>query len=118
MFTCYYPDCLKTYPTKYNLHRHISVSHLLIRKFECEQCGSRFACKQNLRDHQLIHLDLKPFPCSICHKPFRQISQMRAHMHIHKEKIEVVTQVLPPLAKERQGPFLLPGLPAEQNMTV
>ena len=114
MFACYYPECCKTYPTKYNLHRHISVSHLMIRSFECADCQSRFTCKQNLRDHQLIHMGLKPFPCPICHKSFRQISQLRAHYHVHKEK-QVTSWTesleLPPLTPERQQNCTLPGLP-------
>jgi len=121
MFTCYYPECLKTYPTKYNLHRHINVSHLMVRKFECVQCCNRFTCKQNLRDHQLIHLGLKPFPCATCHKSFRQISQLRAHVHIHTVKKEVPwTQSLqlPPLAEERQGVCVLPDLPAPHTPSV
>lgn len=119
MFTCYYPDCLKAYPTKYNLHRHINVSHLLIRKFECDECFSRFTCKQNLRDHRLIHLDLKPFPCITCSKSFRQISQLRAHTNVHKAKEESWTQSLqlPPLTEERQQACLLPGLPAQSSLT-
>ena len=118
MYTCFYPECLKTYPTKYNLHRHVNVSHLMIRKFECMNCNSRFTCKQNLRDHQLIHLGLKPFPCADCHKSFRQISQLRAHYHVHRERKEKTwtqTLLLPPLSQERQGDWVLPGLPAENS---
>jgi len=119
MFTCYYPECQKNYPTKYNLHRHINVSHLLIRKYECKECYGRFTCKQNLRDHQLIHLNLKPFPCTTCPKSFRQISQLRAHRHIHQGKEMHWTQSLqlPPLGEERQGVCLLPGLPTQCSLT-
>lgn len=84
-FQCYYPACAKTFATKFNLRRHVNVSHLSIKAYLCETCGKSFASKQNVKEHRFIHTGEKPFHCSMpgCGRFFRQASQLASHRRIH-----------------------------------
>jgi len=82
---CYYPDCAKTFSSKFNLRRHVNVSHLSIKAFLCEICGKSFASKQNVKEHRFIHTGEKPFHCGVtgCGRFFRQASQLTSHRKSH-----------------------------------
>ena len=101
MFGCYYSSCSNTYKSKYNLLRHINSFHLKIKNFLCDNCGSAFASKQNLKEHQNIHLGKKPYSCPElgCHKTFRQASQLAAHSRTHQraDKVAVPSEEVRPL---------------------
>lgn len=78
-----FPDCEKSYTTKFNLKRHVNVVHLKKKKFYCEQCERFFASGQNLNEHMNIHSDSKPFACPECNKKFRQMSVLTVHRRNH-----------------------------------
>ena len=82
---CYYPDCAKTFASKFNLRRHVNVSHLSIKAFLCEICVKSFASKQNVKEHMFIHTGEKPFHCGMtgCGRFFRQASQLNSHRKSH-----------------------------------
>lgn len=84
-FPCYYPACTKAFSTKFNLRRHVNVSHLSIRAFQCPVCSKHFASKQNLREHGFIHTGEKPFVCQFegCDRRYRQASQLAFHRRCH-----------------------------------
>ena len=87
-YACYYPACGKTFSTKFNLRRHINVSHLDIRAYSCEVCQKHFASKQNLKEHFFIHTGERPFECPVdkCGRRFRQASQLAFHKKLHFRK--------------------------------
>ena len=78
-FACAYPNCDKSYTTRFNLNRHIECYHLRIKRFSCHLCAKSFVAKANLRDHIYIHANYKPFECPVCEKKFRQSSQLLLH---------------------------------------
>ena len=84
-YACYYPECGKAFATKFNLRRHINVSHLEIKAHPCPVCQKRFASKQNLKEHMYIHTGEKPFQCQVpgCTRSFRQASQLTFHKRAH-----------------------------------
>lgn len=90
-YACYYPTCAKTFSTKFNLRRHINVSHLDIRAYPCEVCQKNFASKQNLKEHSFIHTGEKPFACPVekCGRRFRQASQLSFHKKLHFRQANV-----------------------------
>ena len=55
---CYYPGCLRSYNSKYNLKRHINTNHLHLKSYPCEQCEKSFASKKNLVKHTTTHSEI------------------------------------------------------------
>jgi len=86
LYCCPIFGCSKEYISKFNLKKHLHVSHLKKNLFECELCKKTFVSKQNLREHTFIHSGAKPFKCSFCGKKFRQTSQLCMHKRGHKKK--------------------------------
>lgn len=82
-YCCYYPNCEKEYPCKYNLKRHVKTKHLKLQKFQCPTCKKNFANQQNLDEHQNLHTGSMPHVCVICEKAFRQASQLSLHKRVH-----------------------------------
>jgi Zinc finger, C2H2 type/C2H2-type zinc finger len=54
-FECYYPNCPRSYNSKYNLKRHINTNHLHLKSYPCDQCEKNFASKKNLLKHSSTH---------------------------------------------------------------
>jgi hypothetical protein len=90
---CYYHTCGKMFSTKFNLRRHINVSHLDIKAYACEVCLKNFASKQNLKEHFFIHTGEKPFACPVqkCGRRFRQASQLSFHKKLHFRQAAIKT---------------------------
>ncbi|OMJ91501.1 hypothetical protein SteCoe_5870 [Stentor coeruleus] len=86
LYCCMINNCNKTYSTKFNLKRHVEISHLKQKKQKCEYCNKLFVSRQNLREHTFIHTGLKPYQCSFCGEYFRQISQLSLHKRNHEMK--------------------------------
>ncbi|CAG9336264.1 unnamed protein product [Blepharisma stoltei] len=94
-FKCSYQSCTLTYTTKYNLDRHINVSHKNLR-FLCITCGEKLCSAQSLKDHSYCHTGEKPYLCKFpgCSKKYRQASQLSVHKKQH-QKIDKKKKKLP-----------------------
>lgn len=57
-FQCYYPNCPRSYNSKYNLKRHINTNHLHLKSYPCDQCEKTFASKKNLLKHSATHSEI------------------------------------------------------------
>ena len=87
-YCCSAPNCGKIYNTRFNLKRHIDVTHLKKKKFKCSTCHNFFASHQSLREHENLHSGARPFVCSFCNSSFRQASQLSLHKRSHLELSE------------------------------
>lgn len=83
LYCCMAPDCDKTYHSKFNLKRHVEISHFGIKRFQCDVCSGYYSSFQNLKEHKNLHTGLKPFHCSTCGERFRQASQLSLHKRGH-----------------------------------
>ena len=86
MYCCMIGDCRRTYSTKFNLKRHVDITHLKQKKYKCELCEKYFVSRQNLKEHIFTHTGAKPYECSYCGEFFRQISQLSLHRRTHEFK--------------------------------
>lgn len=84
LYCCMINDCTKSYTTKFNLKRHVEITHLKQKKHKCDYCEKFFVSQQNLKEHIFIHTGAKPYQCTICSEYFRQISQLSLHKRNHK----------------------------------
>lgn len=79
-------DCNKTYSTKFNLKRHVEITHQKQKKYKCDLCQKSFVSQQNLKEHIFTHTGAKPYKCPYCDEFFRQISQLSLHRRDHEMK--------------------------------
>ena len=72
--------CSYTSKSKSNAVVHM-CSHLGIKKFKCDQCGSGFTTKQNLADHIRRHTDDRKYQCPVpgCKWSFFRKRELLAH---------------------------------------
>jgi len=83
VYCCYYSNCCKEFPTKYNLKRHIETVHLKCKQYQCNFCLKFFANLQNLREHLNLHTGNTPYVCSVCKESYRYASQLSLHKRSH-----------------------------------
>nr|XP_026690410.1 PR domain zinc finger protein 1 [Ciona intestinalis] len=106
--------CTASYPHKFELNRHVKVSH--VRPHRCTQCGKGFGHRNYLKVHietvhmgrkthqcrlcgkylstggnlnvhvRTIHLGEKKYNCPICSRSFGQQCNMKTHMKRHFSK--------------------------------
>lgn len=93
-YCCSAPNCGKVYNTRFNLKRHIDITHLKKKKFKCSVCQGSFASQQSLREHENLHSGSRPFGCSYCQSSFRQASQLSLHKRTHAQEIAEGADVL------------------------
>lgn len=86
VYCCNFQDCNLEYSSKYNLKRHVNVSHLLNKIAVCDTCQKVFINKQNLKEHYFIHSELKPYVCELCLKNFRHKTAYIKHKKVHFNK--------------------------------
>lgn len=83
--------CELQYNFKYQLRKHIEVSHLdkprvkinRPKKFQCDVCSYTFSELRILNEHRNIHLDLRPFVCEYCSEGFHNSANLRYHRKRH-----------------------------------
>lgn len=86
-YCCSAPNCGKVYNTRFNLKRHIDITHLKKKKFKCQVCQGSFASQQSLREHENLHSGARPFICAYCQSSFRQASQLSLHKRTHAQEL-------------------------------
>ena len=70
-------ECESAFARKDNLVSHISSVHEKKKPYECHSCDSAYAKKDNLKVHiSAIHEGKKPNNCPICGQSFAQKTQM------------------------------------------
>ena len=115
-YTC--TICGASYPHKFELNRHIKVSH--VRPHRCNECGKGFGHRNYLKVHietvhlgqkshqcrlcgkflstggnlnvhvRTIHFGEKKYNCPVCSRSFGQQCNMKTHMKRHYTKSEEV----------------------------
>lgn len=108
--------CGASYPHKFELNRHVKVSH--VRPHRCGQCGKGFGHRNYLKVHietvhmgrkthqcrlcgkylstggnlnvhvRTIHLGEKKYNCPVCNRSFGQQCNMKTHMKRHFSKAD------------------------------
>ena len=84
-YECNYPECDKTFTTRFSLSRHIHT-HASAKQFICVICYKKFSLGQYLKEHTYIHTGQKPFKCPQegCTRTFRQAGKLSLHKRLHK----------------------------------
>ncbi|KAJ9575707.1 hypothetical protein L9F63_007466 [Diploptera punctata] len=80
--------CEKHYVSERSLLTHISMLHSGDNpgpKFQCPECGKRFAYKVSLYTHRKIHKEGKIHVCPICKKTFVHSSGLSTHLRLHQD---------------------------------
>uniref|UniRef100_A0A182PDG2 Zinc finger protein n=1 Tax=Anopheles epiroticus TaxID=199890 RepID=A0A182PDG2_9DIPT len=65
------------------LQQHVQIRHEGLRRFECGECGKRFAYRHKLREHIMQHLGVRSFKCKQCSKTFASSSALTVHRRTH-----------------------------------
>mmetsp|Transcript_39940 Transcript_39940/g.45590 ORF Transcript_39940/g.45590 Transcript_39940/m.45590 type:complete len:184 (+) Transcript_39940:91-642(+) len=89
--------CGKLFTRNYSLKVHI-LSHLNIKRFECQICFKRFNSKQYLNDHLNIHSGDRPYVCPFegCGLTFKQRAKLSVHRKtVHNDVAKRTRRVLP-----------------------
>ena len=100
-------QCHETFNTKLLLRRHKNMVHSTDPKFNCPECGKRFAscsdvarhlsshtgssrcickecganvAKEKMKAHERIHSGERPFPCTLCEMKFISSSTLSGHL--------------------------------------
>jgi len=85
-YTC--PICGRTLSrsNKNEVQRHM-VTHTGERRFQCDECGSKFLRIQELTRHKKIHTGECRYRCNICKAGFKASIALRAHKSsIHNDQ--------------------------------
>ena len=71
--------CGASYPHKFELNRHIKVSH--VRPHRCNQCGKGFGHRNYLKVHiETVHLGQKSHQCRLCGKYLSTGGNLNVHV--------------------------------------
>lgn len=88
-YCCPDPNCDREYKTKFNLKKHVEMTHMGLKFFVCEICSKSLSSKQVLDEHMNKHLGIKPHKCSICRQKFRHYSHLALHRRKHSSRFKV-----------------------------
>ena len=81
------PYCRQVLKTRNALSRHISVVHLDVKNFQCDQCDRSYATKADVMKHvRATHSELRNLmvECDICGEEFKECYLKRHQYYKHK----------------------------------
>lgn len=76
-------QCGTTFKFKSQIKRHILQVHTLVKPFQCDICKQTFVDKYYTRIHMQTHSGIKPYHCRICNKQFCHAFNIKKHMLVH-----------------------------------
>ena len=76
-------DCGKRFAKVCYLTQHRSNYHDGVKPFKCEKCGKRFTDLTTFEEHKSKHTGNKPFKCKECPKQFNHKTDLRRHNCLH-----------------------------------
>ncbi|XP_033110990.1 zinc finger protein 64-like [Anneissia japonica] len=82
-YTC--PLCDYRCSMKGNLNVHMKNNHLREKKHVCEDCGTSFCTKRQLKTHMAVHISYKPFKCLECDYRCKDKTSFKRHERAHSE---------------------------------
>ena len=62
--------CSKQFGYKNGLIRHVRLTHVGEKPYQCSICNRRFGYKHILTEHQNLHFGTRPYACQLCDKRF------------------------------------------------
>ncbi|XP_058464606.1 zinc finger protein 19-like [Malaya genurostris] len=82
-YPCQY--CSNSFFTSNELKLHMSVVHLNVADYHCNNCGLAFKSKKSLALHEKTHSELRGFICDECAMTFKTSAHLRRHQNtIHR----------------------------------
>ena len=99
--------CGTTFGNIYKLKSHIRI-HTNERLYKCDHCGKSFRKSIHLRQHVPLHTGWKPYQCKLCDKAFVQLTSINLHLKTHHP------QVPKEKWKENREYVRMPGLTASK----
>ncbi|XP_032577856.1 zinc finger protein 468 [Drosophila sechellia] len=78
--------CKKDFRSRTQQYYHLTCGNDLLKKFNCKECGRRFATSSHLKYHLMSHEKQSKHSCSVCHKSFKQPIVLQRHMLTHNQE--------------------------------
>jgi len=75
-------QCVKSFPQKYRLNRHVREVHDKEKLFMCEheQCSAKFFKSSSLLRHMVsVHIEYRPYNCKMCTAAFKDNKALKYH---------------------------------------
>ncbi|KAL3223339.1 hypothetical protein MRX96_049824, partial [Rhipicephalus microplus] len=79
-------QCPSTFCKKVSLKRHKEFHERGVNRYHCQECGRTFLLKKSLQRHQRSHMLERPFACRLCPAKFFRKHHWETHMLGHTDK--------------------------------
>ncbi|XP_063718573.1 zinc finger protein 107-like [Symsagittifera roscoffensis] len=79
-YTCPEENCLKVFPSRFNLKTHFQLVHSGATKYQCDFCDDVFKSQRSLCEHIQVHFHPRSFHCNLCGEFFNQKTALVRHV--------------------------------------